>query len=154
MRKPRQQKRIVNINLKVSPVSSIGAKRDYLHDSINSSLADIVKKKFVHSEEFKGSELDGNLEDIDFPFIPADSPIKIFNIPRVVKIRVITPLKNGRLVKVVQIAVLPICSNVESVPEDGWHTGDISSGESPTSCRVNLQRSRSRGINLFVALRC
>lgn len=72
-KRSRQAKKKLDFNPEVSPVSSLGAKREYLHDSINQSLADIVKKKFIPSEEFKGNYPDGNLEEIDFPLLPVDS---------------------------------------------------------------------------------
>ncbi len=61
-KKPRQSKKTENFNPKASPVSSTGAKRQYLHDSVNPFLADIIiKKKFIPSEEFKGNYPDGDI---------------------------------------------------------------------------------------------
>jgi hypothetical protein len=65
-------------------------------------------------------------------------------IPRVIETRVITPLKEGRLLKAVRIAeargaFLSISSTVDTIPEDEWHTGDTPSNESPPTSRVDFR---------------
>lgn len=59
------------------------------------------------------------------------------------KTRVITPLKNGLLLKAVRIAearraFLPISNKLDSFPDDEWHTGDTPSVGSPTNSRVDV----------------
>ena len=75
--------------------------------------------------------------------------------PKVVKTHVITPLKEGRLLKAVRLseqrrAFLPISNRVDDIPEEEWHNGDTPSGGSPSSNGVDF--SDKDGVELTCPL--
>jgi hypothetical protein len=93
---------------------------------------------FVARIKSLGNYPDGDLEEIDFPQLAVDLPVKPFKIPRAIKTRMITRLKESRLLNSVRIpeqtrAFLPILNFGKGIPEEEWHTTDT-----PTSSGVDF----------------
>lgn len=63
-------------------------KREYLHDSLNPSLAKKYLKRFVADEECKGNYPDGDLNEVDCPVLTEDFPVLV-----VTSLSVFRPIK-------------------------------------------------------------